>query len=133
MVVGGELRRSIDRWSASDPLLFWNDTVSLGPQMWVFLVANVATQWLCVRSVYELTSRQGTLTCTVVLTLRKFLSLLGSVWYFQNEWTATHWFGTVMVFAGVLLYSIGGSKKPDTVSISPTTTKNTNEPRKKQE
>jgi UDP-xylose/UDP-N-acetylglucosamine transporter B4 len=108
VLFGGELGRSVERWSASPPLLLWNDSVSLGPQMWIFLAANVATQWMCVRSVYELTSRQGTLTCTVVLTLRKFLSLLGSVWYFENEWTLTHWVGTFLVFAGVVLYSLAG-------------------------
>lgn len=134
---GGELARSVERWSASAPLLLWNDSVSLGPQMWIFLAANVATQWLCVRTVYELTSRQGTLTCTVVLTLRKFLSLLGSVWYFENEWTLTHWAGTVLVFAGVMLYSMAGKpnapKAPIAVETPKSPRTNRNKNRKKVE
>ncbi len=101
--VGGELSRSISRWTLSEPLLLWG--ASLGPRMWLFLLANVVTQWWCVRSVYAMTGRYGTLTCTVVLTLRKFLSLLGSVYFFENEWSPLHWVGTVLVFSGVIAYA----------------------------
>ena len=36
---------------------------------------------------------------------RKFISLLVSVWYFENEFTAVHWVGTSLVFGGTLVFS----------------------------
>jgi UDP-xylose/UDP-N-acetylglucosamine transporter B4 len=102
-LLGNELSESAARWSASAPFYLW--TVPLGPRMWVFLLGNVVTQWMCVRSVYAMTGQYGTLSCTVVLTVRKFLSLLGSVYFFNNEWTLLHWIGTTLVFSGVTAYA----------------------------
>ncbi|KAJ8930840.1 hypothetical protein NQ314_016257 [Rhamnusium bicolor] len=45
------------------------------------------------------------LTVTLVITLRKFFSLLFSIIYFQNPFTLAHWIGTIMVFAGTLMFS----------------------------
>ncbi|TSM52244.1 UDP-xylose and UDP-N-acetylglucosamine transporter [Bagarius yarrelli] len=45
------------------------------------------------------------LTVTLVVTLRKFLSLIISILYFRNPFTAWHWIGTVVVFVGTLLYT----------------------------
>lgn len=39
------------------------------------------------------------------LFFRKFLSLLFSIWYFQNPFSATHWVGTALVFGGIVLFS----------------------------
>ena len=39
------------------------------------------------------------------LCFRKFLSLLFSIWYFQNPFSATHWVGTALVFGGIVLFS----------------------------
>ena len=36
---------------------------------------------------------------------RKFLSLLFSIWYFQNPFSLTHWVGTALVFGGIVLFS----------------------------
>lgn len=47
----------------------------------------------------------NSLTCTLVLTLRKFISLLFSIWYFGNPFTVQHWIGTVLVFVGTWCYS----------------------------
>ncbi|KAG8138503.1 putative UDP-xylose and UDP-N-acetylglucosamine transporter-like protein [Naja naja] len=45
------------------------------------------------------------LTVTLVVTLRKFVSLIFSILYFQNSFTAWHWLGTFLVFVGMLLYT----------------------------
>ncbi|XP_042243421.1 UDP-xylose and UDP-N-acetylglucosamine transporter-like [Homarus americanus] len=60
--------------------------------------------YLCVSSVFRLTSECTALTVTLVLTLRKFLSLVFSIIYFQNPFTLHHWLGTFMVFNGTLLF-----------------------------
>ncbi|XP_013872583.1 UDP-xylose and UDP-N-acetylglucosamine transporter [Austrofundulus limnaeus] len=75
------------------------------PIMWVFLLMNVITQYVCIRGVFILTTECTSLTVTLVVTLRKFLSLIFSILYFQNPFTAWHWLGTAVVFAGTLLYT----------------------------
>ncbi|XP_050956354.1 UDP-xylose and UDP-N-acetylglucosamine transporter [Labeo rohita] len=75
------------------------------PVMWLYLVMNVITQYVCIRGVFILTTECASLTVTLVVTLRKFLSLIISILYFQNPFTAWHWVGTAVVFLGTLLYT----------------------------
>uniref|UniRef100_A0A914X4M3 UDP-xylose and UDP-N-acetylglucosamine transporter n=1 Tax=Plectus sambesii TaxID=2011161 RepID=A0A914X4M3_9BILA len=75
------------------------------PILWAQLFATCVLQWVCIRFVYRLTSEVPSLTVTLVVTLRKFLSLLLSIWFFNNPFTPTHWVGTVLVFAGTLAFS----------------------------
>uniref|UniRef100_A0A1E1XFH6 Putative udp-n-acetylglucosamine transporter n=1 Tax=Amblyomma aureolatum TaxID=187763 RepID=A0A1E1XFH6_9ACAR len=75
------------------------------PRAWVYLLLNVITQYVCIRSVYVLTTECSSLTVTLVITLRKFVSLLLSIYYFQNPFTLVHWLGTALVFAGTLLFT----------------------------
>lgn len=62
-------------------------------------------RYVCIRGVFILTTECASLTVTLVVTLRKFLSLIISVLYFQNPFTAWHWLGTGVVFLGTLLYT----------------------------
>jgi len=39
------------------------------------------------------------------VTLRKFLSLLISIAYFNNPFSTVHWIGTALVFAGTMLFA----------------------------
>lgn len=75
------------------------------PILWVFLILNVITQYMCISNVYILTTECASLTVTLVITLRKFFSLLFSIIYFQNPFTLAHWLGTVMVFSGTLMFA----------------------------
>ncbi|GAB1605046.1 UDP-xylose and UDP-N-acetylglucosamine transporter-like [Argonauta hians] len=75
------------------------------PKLWLFLLGNVLTQYVCIRSVFILTSECASLTVTLVVTLRKFISLLFSIWYFQNPFTVTHWLGATLVFGGTLIFT----------------------------
>jgi drug/metabolite transporter (DMT)-like permease len=47
----------------------------------------------------------GALTASLVLTLRKFVSLLFSIVIFAHPFTTLHWAGTALVFGGSLAYS----------------------------
>lgn len=49
---------------------------------------------MCIQGVYSLTSSSGTVTCTLTITLRKFISILLSIWYFNNTFTIYHWIGS---------------------------------------
>ncbi|XP_028307379.1 UDP-xylose and UDP-N-acetylglucosamine transporter [Gouania willdenowi] len=75
------------------------------PIMWIYLLVNVITQYVCIRSVFILTTECTSLTVTLVVTLRKFFSLIFSIIYFQNPFTVWHWVGTAVVFLGTLLYT----------------------------
>lgn len=75
------------------------------PVMLLYLLGNVVTQYVCISSVFVLTTECASLTVTLVVTLRKFLSLLFSIMYFNNPFTSYHWLGTGLVFGGTLLFS----------------------------
>ncbi|XP_062572958.1 UDP-xylose and UDP-N-acetylglucosamine transporter-like [Saccostrea cucullata] len=84
--------------------------VSLGlgfsvPQMWLFLAGNILTQYICIRSVFILTTECTALTVTLIVTLRKFVSLILSIFYFNNPFTSLHWIGTILTFIGVMLFT----------------------------
>jgi UDP-xylose/UDP-N-acetylglucosamine transporter B4 len=42
---------------------------------------------------------------TLVVTLRKFISLIFSIFYFKNPFTPYHWIGTALVFSGTLIFT----------------------------
>jgi len=73
--------------------------------LWIVLFLNLVLQWVCIKGVFMLTSAAGTLTTTLVITLRKFISLVFSIMYFDNPFTSLHWTGTCLVFIGILVYS----------------------------
>lgn len=75
------------------------------PIMWLYLILNTLTQYICINSVFVLTTECTSLIVTLVVTLRKFISLLISIIYFNNEFTLIHWLGTLFVFVGTLLFS----------------------------
>ncbi|XP_066561262.1 UDP-xylose and UDP-N-acetylglucosamine transporter [Amia ocellicauda] len=75
------------------------------PVMWIYLILNVITQYVCIRGVFILTTECTSLTVTLVVTLRKFISLIISIIYFKNPFTAWHWVGTLVVFIGTLMYT----------------------------
>lgn len=75
------------------------------PYIWFYLLANVFTQFLCIKSVYVLCTEMSALAVNVLLTLRKFTSLVLSILYFRNPFTVYHWCGSLLVFTGTLLFS----------------------------
>lgn len=62
-------------------------------------------RYMCIRSVFILTTECASLTVTLILTLRKFLSLIFSILYFRNPFTIYHWTGTILVFIGTLIFT----------------------------
>uniref|UniRef100_A0AAZ1XJ62 Solute carrier family 35 member B4 n=1 Tax=Oreochromis aureus TaxID=47969 RepID=A0AAZ1XJ62_OREAU len=91
-------------FNQSTPVLIPGVELSV-PIMWIYLLINVITQYVCIRGVFILTTECASLTVTLVVTLRKFLSLIFSIIYFQNPFTTWHWVGTAVVFVGTLLYT----------------------------
>ena len=75
------------------------------PRMVFFLLGNILSQNMCASSIFQLSSRYSSLTITMLLTLRKFFSILISGWFFGNILTAWHWVGTLLVFIATFMFS----------------------------
>ncbi|KAI9171897.1 LOW QUALITY PROTEIN: UDP-N-acetylglucosamine transporter yea4 [Paramyrothecium foliicola] len=84
------------------------------PRQLIYLVANVLTQYACIRGVNLLAARASALTVTIVLNIRKLVSLLLSIWLFGNSLASGTLIGAVVVFASGGLYSLGSSPKRTT-------------------
>lgn len=69
------------------------------------LTGAMVTNYLCISSVYVLTTECPSLTVTLVITLRKFASLLFSIVFFKNPFTIYHWVGTAFVFVGTVIFT----------------------------
>ncbi|KAF7494931.1 UDP-xylose and UDP-N-acetylglucosamine transporter [Sarcoptes scabiei] len=85
--------------------------------LWLWLALIVASQYCCIRSVYHLTTICSSLSVTLCVTNRKFLSLLFSILYFGNLFTFWHWLGSTIVFISIIcFYSIDDSRRSQSIS-----------------
>lgn len=82
------------------------------PSQLTFLALNVLTQYACIRGVNLLAAASSALTVTIVLNIRKLVSLLLSIWLFGNRLAPGTLLGAVVVFFAGGLYSFHGKKKP---------------------
>ncbi|KAI1840509.1 hypothetical protein JX265_009278 [Neoarthrinium moseri] len=76
------------------------------PSQVVFLALNVLTQYACIRGVNLLAAVSSALTVTIVLNIRKLVSLLLSIWLFGNRLAPGTLVGAVVVFSAGALYSL---------------------------
>lgn len=58
----------------------------------------------------------GPLPCSIVTTTRKFFTVFGSIIFFGNSMSSRQWVATFIVFTGLLLDSLYGKKKPNSVN-----------------
>ncbi|KIY64537.1 UAA transporter, partial [Cylindrobasidium torrendii FP15055 ss-10] len=83
------------------------------PSAYLLLLANVTTQLVCVAGVNRLTTQVNSLTVTLILVVRKAVSLLVSV---LLKGTAEHvdvtmlWAGAGLVLLGTVWYSYGSAR-----------------------
>lgn len=84
--------------------------VNRTPRAYIALLVNTLTQLVCVAGVNRLTTRVNALTVTLVLVVRKAVSLVLSVAF---NGAASHvdmqllWTGAAMVMGGTIWYSFG--------------------------
>ena len=79
-----------------------------------YLILNTCTQLLCVVGVNKLTGRVSSLTVTLILTVRKAVSLLLSVAVYGGQQNMKMWAGAALVFTGTIAYSIGSKPQKKT-------------------
>jgi len=81
------------------------------PSQLAYLVMNVLTQYACIRGVNLLASAASALTVTIVLNVRKLVSLLLSIWLFGNRLSAGTLVGAFIVFFAGGMYGLEGNSK----------------------
>ncbi|KAI1770932.1 UAA-domain-containing protein [Hypoxylon cercidicola] len=82
------------------------------PSQVAYLALNVLTQYACIRGVNLLAAASSALTVTIVLNIRKLVSLLLSIWLFGNRLATGTLIGAIVVFSAGGLYSLDSKKKP---------------------
>lgn len=96
----------------SIPLFLWNSTslfqalTFLSPSLFTTVTANVVSQLACISGVYSLTSVAGSFTLTLVLSLRKFISVVYSllVFGYVDSLSSQELVGIVLVGVTAALY-----------------------------
>jgi len=104
--VGSARQTHPDSQSLTTPFFF--------PAFYFPLTLNTITQLLCVAGVNRLTTRVSALTVTLVLVVRKAISLVLSAFGFGGSQPEVDpglmWFGASLVFIGTIGYTIGAGK-----------------------
>ncbi|KAK7437545.1 NST UDP-N-acetylglucosamine transporter [Colletotrichum acutatum] len=85
------------------------------PSQLAYLVTNVVTQYACIRGVNLLAAVSSALTVTIVLNIRKLVSLLLSIWLFGNRLAVGTLVGAIIVFGAGGLYSLDSRAKTSRV------------------
>ncbi|XP_035824515.1 UDP-xylose and UDP-N-acetylglucosamine transporter-like [Aplysia californica] len=98
-----DIYNSFKQFTQSDPYEVPVIGVTV-PWALLWLLFNTTTQFVCIKSVFTLTTECTSLTVTLVVTLRKFISLVFSIIYFRNPFTMVHWVGAALVFIGTLMF-----------------------------
>ncbi|XHG08073.1 hypothetical protein AWENTII_011197 [Aspergillus wentii] len=80
------------------------------PTRVAYLLMNAFTQYLCIRGVHLLSAKSSSLTVTIVLNIRKLVSLLISIYLFGNDIAPGIFFGATLVFVGGGLYGFEGAR-----------------------
>jgi len=93
------------------------------PSQLAYLTANVLTQYACIRGVNLLAAASSALTVTIVLNIRKLVSLLLSIWLFGNQLAPGTLVGAIIVFGAGAMYSLGSKPKQPAPSKVPSTNK----------
>ncbi|CBF84758.1 hypothetical protein AN8875.2 [Aspergillus nidulans FGSC A4] len=74
------------------------------------ILANALTQYWCIRGVHLLSAKSSSLTVTIVLNIRKLVSLLLSIHLFGNALSKGVVMGAILVFVGGSLYGFEGAR-----------------------
>ena len=94
----------------SPPLLQSLQSSFNPPQLVLAAVVNAMTQYACIRGVNRLAARSSALTVTIVLNVRKLVSLLLSIWLFGNSLSVGVLVGATLVFGSGALYAREGQR-----------------------
>lgn len=109
LLTPSKILEPLGRMAKSKPMdISYGQLASLEfPQELVLLLANAGTQLFCILGVNRLGAVTTALGVTIVLNIRKLVSLFLSTWLFGNELPTFVWVGAALVFAGGGAYAGG--------------------------
>ena len=104
---------------AQPPAKLVNDLTHIPPHLVHYIFLNMVTQFVCIMSVYQLTEVTSSFILNFTLTVRKFLSLMFSILYFEHykNFTYHHFLAIAAAMLGGALYPILSSGT-STASVS---------------
>ncbi|CAJ0604440.1 unnamed protein product [Cylicocyclus nassatus] len=103
-LLGGEIIQAFHAANTTEPFsLLGYDLIV--PTAWVYIVGICVLQYVCIDNVYRLTALTTSLNVTMVISVRKFLSLFVSFAAFGNPFNIFHFCGAFFVFVGSLMFS----------------------------
>jgi UDP-xylose/UDP-N-acetylglucosamine transporter B4 len=89
------------------------------PSRVAWLIFHGAADVVCLKGVFRTSSIVSPLTLGIILTVRKFLSTIVSVLWFESPWTVLHSIAAVLIFSGSLAYSeVADTKAADATKKS---------------
>lgn len=80
------------------------------PKHVIHLALNALTQYVCIRGVNLLSARTTALGVSIVLNVRKLVSLFASIWLFGNRLPAGVLFGAAIVFGSAAVWAAEGQR-----------------------
>eukprot|EP00746_Dinoflagellata_sp_MGD_P042447 gnl/MRDRNA2_/MRDRNA2_202934_c0_seq1.p1 gnl/MRDRNA2_/MRDRNA2_202934_c0~~gnl/MRDRNA2_/MRDRNA2_202934_c0_seq1.p1 ORF type:complete len:361 (-),score=32.53 gnl/MRDRNA2_/MRDRNA2_202934_c0_seq1:79-1161(-) len=90
---------------ASEPIALPFENPLQLPSRVVWLILNNISQVICLKGVFRASAALSPLSLTIVLSVRKFLSVSFSICWFGNPWTHLHSMASVLIFGGAFAYS----------------------------
>ncbi|CAE7944941.1 unnamed protein product [Symbiodinium sp. KB8] len=84
------------------------------PRQILWLLVNNVSQTICLKGVFRTSATVTPLALTIILSVRKFLSVVVSIVLFSNPWTPQHSAATVLIFGGAFAYSQVREARPAT-------------------
>ncbi|KAH7343253.1 UAA transporter [Rhizoctonia solani] len=113
--IGGDLVQQVKIANAKRVMSFPLFSITL-PSFYIPLAVNVFTQFLCVGGVHRLTSQVSSLSVTLVLVVRKAVSLwISVVLVGGNRGDAWLWGGAMAVVIGTVAYSLDQGRPKDKI------------------
>jgi len=79
---------------------------------WIALLGNAFLSFIGVRGIYNLCGLTTSLSTSLSITVRKFLSLIVSAIFFGNTFQWTQWTGALIVLFGSVWYTLSCGKTP---------------------
>lgn len=91
------------------PILRWL-RLDQAPTVVIYLLLNSITQMACISGVHQLSTQTSALTVSIVLNVRKIISLLLSIYLFGNKLEPGVLIGAIIVFLGGGMYGLPEKK-----------------------
>jgi UDP-xylose/UDP-N-acetylglucosamine transporter B4 len=90
---------------ASEPLALPFQLPFQLPSRVVWLFVNNISQTICLKGVFRASATLSPLALTILLSVRKFVSVIVSIVVFSNPWSNYHSLATLLIFGGAFAYS----------------------------